>query len=133
MFLTQINVSNRRRCTIFTGNRYAITHKMLDARGNMIFIHLIRIVSLQSTNCLHSHLSVHISVFSKTLPHTRPTRITPQIHDRRIRPCHTTGTSLISCNFRTSFGQFPIKSRCHIDTLRKESSILRIRRTMNLI
>ena len=133
MLFPHITAGNGRRSTVLSGYRYTITHIMLHTGSYIICSDMIRIIALKTRNSGLTHFSIHITILSIILPHTRPTRVSSQINNRRVSPRNTTGLGFIRRNFRSFPCQFPIESGSHIDTLGKHGSPQRIRCSMDLV
>ena len=106
---------------------------MLDAGRDMTVVDTVGIIPLESEHRRHGHLRIDVSVLAVTLPHARPARIAPQIHDRGKGPRYRTCPGLISRNFGASAHESAIERRPHIDALRKEGRPLRIGCAVNLV
>ena len=99
----------------------------------MLLVNMLRVVALESQGLHASHLSIHIAVFAKVLPDTRPAGIASEVDGGAERPGHADGTCLVSGGLGNLEGYIAVERCTDIDVLREQRTTLSVGGTVVLV
>ena len=122
MLFAELGGSHRRRSPVLAGHRHAIAHEMLCTCSDVVRTDMVRIITLHTSYLSDSHLCIDICIFAETLPHTRPCRISAEVHCRRESPWDIGRTALICRNLSHIVRMLTVEGGGNSNFLREKGS-----------